>query len=554
MNLRLPRYSFYIIWVLVSIIQASFTELFHDEAYYWKFSQELAWGYFDHPPIIAILIRIGNIIIPFQNELSVRLLMIVLNTGTIYLVEKIVNPKNLWLFYALVSSTVFFHIGFLAIPDTPLLFFTALFFYYLPSYLEKDYGNKSILILSVIITLLLYSKYHGILVIFFTIIANPGIVKRKSFYMIVLLSLVLYMPHIYWQYQNDFVSLKYHLFDRSLNSYSFSNTIEYLFPQLIVIGGLSGVLLFYFSIKHKSITAIENTFKWNLTGILIFFLAMTFKGRVETNWTSIALVPIFALSFKYIETNANKISSLLYKLSFISIGFIIILRTYLIYDFTNDAFHLNPEIHKQKIWANQIKEASKGEHVIFMNSYQKAAKYEFYSGIPSYSLNNVWGRKNQFSLKFEEDFIGKRIFLIYNNRPKELDSFNINNEWLSYRFIDNFVSYSKIKLIPDTSLRYLEKNKDVTFKLFIRDNILNQSDFEINKSFPSYLSYQFFYQNEMISNTQTPILLSNDMMNGVVDFRVHTPEKEGNYVLNISISTGYLPPTINSDNIKITVQ
>jgi hypothetical protein len=31
-----------------------------DEAYYWQWSKNLAWGYYDHPPLIAFMIRAGT--------------------------------------------------------------------------------------------------------------------------------------------------------------------------------------------------------------------------------------------------------------------------------------------------------------------------------------------------------------------------------------------------------------------------------------------------------------------------------------------------------------
>ena len=41
-------------------------QLHYDESYYWAFSQNLDWSYYDHPPMISLLIRISNVIIsPF---------------------------------------------------------------------------------------------------------------------------------------------------------------------------------------------------------------------------------------------------------------------------------------------------------------------------------------------------------------------------------------------------------------------------------------------------------------------------------------------------------
>ena len=49
-------------WLIVQSIVAFNAELFHDEAYYWMYSKYPDWGYFDHPPLVAMLIKIGNFI------------------------------------------------------------------------------------------------------------------------------------------------------------------------------------------------------------------------------------------------------------------------------------------------------------------------------------------------------------------------------------------------------------------------------------------------------------------------------------------------------------
>ncbi|MFI5228607.1 MAG: ArnT family glycosyltransferase [Gemmatimonadales bacterium] len=53
------------VWIVTAaaVIRAIFAALipvFPDEAYYWEWSRRLAAGYFDHPPAIALLIRLGT--------------------------------------------------------------------------------------------------------------------------------------------------------------------------------------------------------------------------------------------------------------------------------------------------------------------------------------------------------------------------------------------------------------------------------------------------------------------------------------------------------------
>jgi 4-amino-4-deoxy-L-arabinose transferase-like glycosyltransferase len=57
---------------VVRVVFASVTELSPDEAYYWVWSLHLDAGYYDHPPMVAILIRMGTILFG-TCELGVRI-------------------------------------------------------------------------------------------------------------------------------------------------------------------------------------------------------------------------------------------------------------------------------------------------------------------------------------------------------------------------------------------------------------------------------------------------------------------------------------------------
>ena len=62
-----------IAWMLLNLLQASVTELANDEAYYVVFAKHLDWGYYDHPPMIALFIYLGQWL---SGELGVRLLTV----------------------------------------------------------------------------------------------------------------------------------------------------------------------------------------------------------------------------------------------------------------------------------------------------------------------------------------------------------------------------------------------------------------------------------------------------------------------------------------------
>ena len=49
-----------ILLLLLRALAGALLPLSADEAYYWLWSKHLAWGYYDHPPVIAFLIRAGT--------------------------------------------------------------------------------------------------------------------------------------------------------------------------------------------------------------------------------------------------------------------------------------------------------------------------------------------------------------------------------------------------------------------------------------------------------------------------------------------------------------
>ena len=59
-------------WTLLNILQALFTSVYPDEAYYLMYSLHLQWGYFDHPPMVALGIKIGELL--GHNSFLTRLL------------------------------------------------------------------------------------------------------------------------------------------------------------------------------------------------------------------------------------------------------------------------------------------------------------------------------------------------------------------------------------------------------------------------------------------------------------------------------------------------
>ncbi len=173
------------LWFIVNIIQSLLTEVISDEAYYFLYGKFLAWGYYDHPPMVALMIRLSSIL--FDGNLGIRFMTVFLQLGTLLLTWEVIEESKyersgvLYFFLISASMTMFTAYGFITTPDASLLFFTALFLYGYKGFLEKG-SWAMVFILSISMAGLVYSKYQAVLVIGFVVLSNLKILKSWRFW------------------------------------------------------------------------------------------------------------------------------------------------------------------------------------------------------------------------------------------------------------------------------------------------------------------------------------------------------------------------------------
>ena len=73
--LKVPSRLVYLILIatIIRMVTASVLELSNDEVYYYLYALDLQPNYFDHPPGVALLIRIFTLNLSLTHELFVRL-------------------------------------------------------------------------------------------------------------------------------------------------------------------------------------------------------------------------------------------------------------------------------------------------------------------------------------------------------------------------------------------------------------------------------------------------------------------------------------------------
>ncbi|MFY0604172.1 MAG: glycosyltransferase family 39 protein [Flavobacteriaceae bacterium] len=521
-KLKTTPYFFYVvigIIFLLNMIQSLTTELLVDEAYYWVYSQDLAFGYFDHPPLVALYIWISNHF--FIGELGVRFIsnigyicMLIVTWKTIdHPLKKQYTP----LFFVLFFSTALLNVyGFITVPDTPLLLFIALFLYAYKSYLKKK-SFLSYLLLSLAMAGMLYSKYQGILVIFFVLISNLKLLRDPKILLSGLGTVLLFSPHLYWQFINDFPSIRYHLYERaSVASYRIDDTLLH-FVNAIAIIGFTFIIFyraFFKGIKERA--SFHKGLNFIIGGFFVFFLFSSFRGHVQAQWLAPILLPLILITFNYLLENKKKRKSF-YYLAIANICLILFCRIIV----ANE--NLSPvrlQFHGNKQWAETIKYKTKETDKLFINSYQNASIYWFYANEKAHYQKNYLGRKNQYGLiKDNESFKYDSIAHITRVRD-EFSKVGIKSSGKDSIFVSFIKNYKPISAIEVN----INDSENLVFNTTRENNlaviISNPYHYDIHE-----LDIEIVFQNKkaneiysILCNKSFDVLTSNETIKTLISF------------------------------------
>ena len=433
---------------ILNIVQGSTTELLPDEAYYWVYSQYMSWGFFDHPPFVAVWVTISDFL--FTDELGVRFFSSISFSLLIYLVwitiDHTFKKKFTWLFIVLVFSTALLNVyGFITTPDTPLLFFFALFLWSYKEYLTKR-NTVSYLLLSLAITGMMYSKYQGILIVLFIFLSNWKLAKDYKIWLVCLGALVLYIPHIHWQYINDFPSVRYHLYERaSVATYKFEYTLMHFVNAIAILGFTFIVMYKAFFKGIKSNDLFHKGLNYIISGFFIFFLVASFRGHVQAQWIAPIMLPLILITFNYLVENNTQLKLFNY-LAIANISIILFVRIMIA---NEGIIPVKLDFHGNKQWTLKVKELTKGSDKLFINSFQNASIYWFYTKEKTHYQKNYLGRKNQYGFIPNNDVYTSDSIAYITRISKEYSTIKMKSsgkDSIFISFINDYKSFFDIEI------------------------------------------------------------------------------------------------------------
>ena len=469
---NLERKHYYLLagWVVINILQSIFTELHADESYYWLYSKHLDWGFFDHPPMDACLIYLGGLI--SYSEWGARFFILILSSLTMALLMNELNEKkDLYFLSLFLLSFPLMHThiaGFLALPDTPLVFFTLLFFLVYRKFAAKPSFKLSML-LALVAAAMVYSKYHAFLVLGFLVLSNLKLVKDKYFWTAIFMAIVLLLPHIIWQFDNQFPTFRYHLVERT-KPLQFKYFIDNILSQVLVAGPLTGVVVLYALRKFR---ANNDPFKkaiiYNIVGFYAFLALMSFWNRIEAHYT-VAVTPLLIIA-TYPVVSGNPTTKKWFKyLSLPMVVLFFILRFYMAANFIPNVGNLKLGFYNREATSLQIKELAHGKQVAFFNNFASPGMYEYYAKEKCLHLATLDYRFSQFDLwKDELASDNDSIFIVVPSRQDPTaKSVLKNGKKARYLCSPGFQSLKEM----DLGLKTAEIQKDT---LVIKAELTNNS-------------------------------------------------------------------------------
>lgn len=554
---------FLLLWTILNAIQAYTLELQGDEAYYWLYSRYLDWGYFDHPPMVAIFIRIGDSIM--HNELGLRLLTVLASSASIYFLWLALKSYavSAGAFILVVSGIFIFHIyGFTTTPDAPLFFFTALFYLVYQRYIDEDRWSLAVL-LALIVACALYSKYNAVLLIGFTLLSNIKLLRRGSFWMVVVLATALYLPHILWQINHGYPSVNYHLFERSARIYNFTDTFSYLPGQLLMAGPLVGWFFFYKAFTVRVKDAFIRCLLVNCAGTLLFFLISSFKGTVQPQWTFILFAPLVMLTLIRFKQLGGW-PRWLVPLAAVNLSLILIVRIIIIFGFgfAKTYGHLK-SYYGFKDWAHEVKHRAGNSYVVMSEGFQNPSKYDYYTNsLKCFAYDPWYYRRTQFDIWPMEDSIQhKRIYHLFY-RPingYKTDTIKLAaGTWYGCR-VDDVRTYQQVNF--ETSLNKITAapGQQVTFDLAISNPYHHPISFsDSGYLHPVVLQACFFKGDSTVAVQRAPASFKQISLkpgqSTHYKFTVTAPEQKGEMEMLFSLQTDPFPGSKNSRIITFTVK
>jgi len=206
---------------IIKIILAFVLDLGNDEAYYWLYSQYWQWNYFDHPPIVAVWIRIftANLLLD-QYGGFVRLGSVVgcvLASWFLFRAVSLLHSERAGWYAAVLYNISFYSAitaGLYILPDSPQMVFWTLALLLIVRITKDENNWSNWFLFGLVAGLCIMSKIHGAFLWIglglYILIQKNAWLKKPQVYVAFLITLVIMSPIFFWNMLYDFATFRFH--------------------------------------------------------------------------------------------------------------------------------------------------------------------------------------------------------------------------------------------------------------------------------------------------------------------------------------------------------
>ncbi len=330
-------------------------DLGFDEAQYWTWSKNLEWGYYSKPPFLAWLINsftsmCGN------SEICIRISSPILHTISAFFIALTAFnfskkystgfiAASIWILVPGISLSS----GFIS-SDVPLLFFSSIILWSFSCIILLNNNKLNYLIFCLALSLGFLSKYAIIYFIIAFIIAS--ILEKKIFFkiknkfsinsivFIIIGFFILIFNHLYWNYNNSFITAQHTLANANIGGEgnSFKNLFKFFFEQFLVFGPLTLIVLFVSLYKYKKLSVEERILIFLTFTPLVLIMIQAFISRAHANWAAIAYLPATVLVALQIDRYWPKTKAIYYGIIAIGLCFTVLIPLTARYNLGVDPF------------------------------------------------------------------------------------------------------------------------------------------------------------------------------------------------------------------------
>lgn len=313
----------FIIWMIVAAV----LDVHPDMADHWVWSRYLQWGYYEHPPFVAVTMRIWTMIAG-SSVLSLKIGSVLFSTvimwacyqvGSLFFDRRaaLISIVILELTPYFSMGSVFWHI------DQPYMLCWLGCMYTVGRYIKS--GNINWFFpFALIAGIGALSKYNMILlpvslVVWCAVNRDARrLVGDPRLYLAALIAIAIVAPNLYWNAQNDWRTFTF-VFEKGLTGSNFGENFIQFFPsQLLLFSAVYSIYFWSMVIRRRigpeSLEMISSEQRSGHAFLLItgtlpvgVFTITSFMGSLtDPHWVNVAYFSAFLLMGRMIDKNIRE--------------------------------------------------------------------------------------------------------------------------------------------------------------------------------------------------------------------------------------------------------